>query len=1192
MVHRLAFLLFLMLTAVATVPASQASPSGPPSLTYKLPIPVTPHISLTPPDVAKLKAQDALSTDKRFRYGVDLPVNSDLNRAKSAQWEPLPDGRVRWSLLVEAAGANSLELTFKDFWLPNGAELWIRSPKNHAFHGPYTDQHNNPQMVLSTPVTEDDQTLFELVVPSGLESFVQLTLDRVGYGYRGFYFQNGVPTPKSGSCNVDTICPEGNGWRDQIRGVGVYSIVENGTERFICTGTLLNNTLQNRQPLFLTARHCLSSQTEASTVVVYWRYESPVCRPVGSAASSQPILPRTSASTNSGAQLLMSFGGTDMTLLRLNQSVSELAAAYYVGWDRRDLVPSSAVAIHHPSTHEKRISFENDPLSLSSVNIGSISIPSGAGLRVADWDLGTTEGGSSGSALFNTDRRVVGTLAGGSAACGNDLDDFYGRVFNAWAGGGTASTRLSDHLAPAGNAPQTLDGLNFQNTSGTTVTVAVRPGATVQAGTDAFVDITVNGTGGPFTVAVDFEGDGITDETLSGVTSGQVRTLPLRFPRQANYTLRATASGSGGTASGQFGVAVTSHDVRGTFASTAQQLCGDGDALIEPGEQWRMPVSLFNSGAIPTSNQNSWAIFGKSVSAPQGAGSAPLASDAFGYTVRDTAAGSCSHQFIDLTQIPEATPLALNPASPNFPATDDGVTNTLNLNPPNGSSFAFELYGQIIDAIRIGTNGYISSNTGILGGDFTPNCNASPSSDGGGLRLNALHADLIINDVRVLGYTTTCPRPSNVGAASQPCLIVQWSGARQFVNNAPPSGNFDLQAIIYPQTRAIVYQTRGTLPATTEFPGSTIGLQRVPTSAFNYTCNTARRPIQPNSSVCYYHPSAQPGGSTVSANPAQVRLLTPAVGLNAATPGSTTQRNVDVHFARDLACGSIARLRYLGTVDERAYSGVINEAVLNVGGTGCAPVTTCPEPSSNTQFRPGAHFNPVRGGAGLLPYLAGQVNGAPQLFSLWFTAEANRNPTWYALQGNIEQGQVTAPISRFARNGNPPNWVEPVSSSVGDSQITLVANGQLILTHQFAGQNPGGERMISLLPGPTPTPNRTGAWFNTGEAGWGITFDSYLDGSLPNDFIALFFYDTTGAPRWATGQGPAGPLQVDVLRPHCPNCVWTDPGPTRRSIGTMNRAFGGARNGTFTINVDSGAPQLLLWQRNALPIQILTDLIP
>jgi lysyl endopeptidase len=1177
----------LLLACIAGSTLAQAAPTlgngiaVPPGLALKLPAPTEAALTLLAPDRAKLAREDAAATEGRYRYAVPMPVKSAATQAKSARWETLPDGRRRWAFLVEADGAETLDLIFSRYWLPNGGELWVRSPEHELVHGPYTDAHNSQQGVLATPVTQGGKTLVEIVVPAGLESHVELELGTVHYGYRGFTFEGGVPVPKAGSCNVDTVCPQGDAWRDQIRGVGRYTVGGG-----LCTGTLVNNSAGDRRPLFLTARHCFSSQADANTVVVFWRYESPTCRTVNSAANGQ-VIPLNHTATNSGSQLLMSFGNADMTLVALNQPVPAAAQPYFVGWDRRDVVPNSAVAIHHPAGDEKRISFENNPLALSSFSTGSINLAQGAALRVNDWDLGTTEQGSSGSALFNPEKRLVGTLAGGSAQCGNDLDDNYGRVFIGWTGGGAASSRLSDHLAPGGVAPQTVDGLDGAAGGGPSVTVTVRPGATVQAGTDSFVDVTVNGTGAPFSVAVDLEGDGITDRTLTGVAAGQVQSLPVRFPRQANYTVRATATGSGGTASGQFGVAVTAHDVRATFGSTAQQLCGDGDGLVEPGEQWRLPVSLFNAGANPTTTQNSWSIFGKALSGPGGAGGTPLATDAFGYTLRDTATGSCGYQFIDLTQVPEATPLTLTATSPNFPATDDGASNALNL----GATYSFELYGQTVSTIKIGTNGYISTNSGITGGDFTPNCNASPVSDGGGLRLNALHADLVINDIRALGYTN-CPRPSNVGAANQPCLIVQWSGARQFVNNGSPSGNFDLQAIIYPQSRAIIYQTRGTFPTTTEFPGSTIGLQRVPTSALNYTCTAARRPIQTSNAVCYYHPASQPGTGGAAVNPTQLRLLTPAVGLNGAVSGSTTQRNVDVHLARDLACGSTARIRYLGTVDERAYSGVITESTLNVGGTGCAAVTTCPEPANTVSLKAGAHFNPARAGNGLLPYPAGQVGGLPQFFVPWFTAEANRNPTWYALQSTAEQNQITSPILRFARNGNPPTWVVPTSAAVGQAQVTLVETGQLVLTHQFTGQNAGGERMIALLPAQAPSPNRTGAWFNPAEAGWGITFDTFAAGGVPNDFIATFFYDTAGAPRWATAQGPAGQLTAQVLTPHCPNCIWTDADPTRRNIGTLNRNFSGPRNGTFTINVDTGAPQQVLWQRNAMPFELLTDLIP
>ena len=57
-------------------------------------------------------------------------------------------------------------------------------------------------------------------------------------------------------------------------------------------------------------------------------------------------------------------------------------------------------------------SFEDDPTTTTS--FGEISVPgAGTHVRVEDWDLGTTEGGSSGSPLFDQNHRVIGQLHGG-----------------------------------------------------------------------------------------------------------------------------------------------------------------------------------------------------------------------------------------------------------------------------------------------------------------------------------------------------------------------------------------------------------------------------------------------------------------------------------------------------------------------------------------------------------------------------------------------------------------------------------------------------------------------------------------------------------------------------------------------------------------------------------------------------------
>jgi hypothetical protein len=122
--------------------------------------------------------------------------------------------------------------------------------------------------------------------------------------------------------------------------------------------------------------------------------------------------------------------------------------AYYAGWDRSDTAPDSAVGIHHPDGDMKKISFEDDPLSITAY-LGDPSPGDGTHLRVANWDLGTTEGGSSGSPIFNSNKHITGLLHGGWASCYQPNErDWYGRIYSSWTGGGTPATRLSDWLDP------------------------------------------------------------------------------------------------------------------------------------------------------------------------------------------------------------------------------------------------------------------------------------------------------------------------------------------------------------------------------------------------------------------------------------------------------------------------------------------------------------------------------------------------------------------------------------------------------------------------------------------------------------------------------------------------------------------------------------------------------------------------
>jgi hypothetical protein len=110
---------------------------------------------------------------------------------------------------------------------------------------------------------------------------------------------------------------------------------------------------------------------------------------------------------------------------------------YFNGWDNSGNTPTSAVGIHHPSGDIKKISFENNPL-ISTTFGGS---PANSHWGVTSWDEGVTEGGSSGSPLFDQNHRIIGQLHGGASACGAPvLSDEYGKISYSWTPANSDST--------------------------------------------------------------------------------------------------------------------------------------------------------------------------------------------------------------------------------------------------------------------------------------------------------------------------------------------------------------------------------------------------------------------------------------------------------------------------------------------------------------------------------------------------------------------------------------------------------------------------------------------------------------------------------------------------------------------------------------------------------------------------------
>ena len=324
----------------------------------------------------------------------------------------------------------------------------------------------------------DDITV-ELTLPSAELGNLKLELGFINYGYRGF--ENLRPArkdgagPRSGSCNIDVVCPQGVPWAAEIPSVANIST---GGSAF-CTGFMVNNTANDKRNFFQTAYHCGITSGNAASLVTYWNYQNSTCRTPGSPESGGAG-DGTMTQFNTGSTFRATSSASDFTLVELTASPNPSWHVSYAGWDRTHTFPATGACIHHPNNDEKRITFFDSVTHAPhdsgwSGNCTAYPGPGdGSHIRVywSPADGAVTEPGSSGSPLFDSNHRVIGQLHGGPSACGatgDNLSDCYGRVYVSWTGGGTSSTRLSDWL------DYTNTGATYVNTISGNDTTAPTP---------------------------------------------------------------------------------------------------------------------------------------------------------------------------------------------------------------------------------------------------------------------------------------------------------------------------------------------------------------------------------------------------------------------------------------------------------------------------------------------------------------------------------------------------------------------------------------------------------------------------------------------------------------------------------------------------------------------------------------------
>jgi hypothetical protein len=377
---------------------------------------------------------------------VAFNFKTDFTPNKEGRWKTVVPGIDSWFLKLRSSNAYGLALVFTDVALLPGETLFIYN--QHALRGPYTNENVPRSGILPLDFLQGDEIMIEYDVPIGSQPHRAFIVETVSHAFQNIfkYTSGAKTTPSARTANTCYLCIDDATIEQERRSVVKLAIVYDSITKF-CTGTLVNNTAHDQKPYILTAQHCVTNQFDADRTTVIFGFEDIDC--VGSTHYNDFVL--------SGAYFRASLFENDFSLLELYHKPPLEFHPYYAGWDISDKYLDGVTSIHHPQGGPKKISISNGEVKTGTFNDVS-SRAQNAFWNVEQWDVGVTEGGSSGAALFNKNSNVMGTLSGGSSACGAPYNDYFEKLSASWEASPDPGRQLRFWLDPIGSGVQSFSG--------------------------------------------------------------------------------------------------------------------------------------------------------------------------------------------------------------------------------------------------------------------------------------------------------------------------------------------------------------------------------------------------------------------------------------------------------------------------------------------------------------------------------------------------------------------------------------------------------------------------------------------------------------------------------------------------------------------------------------------------------------
>lgn len=373
-----------------------------------------------------------------------LPIATNFLPGQDGEWA-VKGGIHIWRMGITSPGAFSLNALIRIEGEASNWKLFAYNQTGSTILGPFTAADFTSNSLNLAPIA-GEQLIIELNCLSQ-PATPPIRIAQIAHDFRNFY-KLSVPglraIGEAAVCQVDVACdpltgPEKN---------AICLMVINGS--LYCTANLINNTSQNSDPFLLTAYHCVKTPSDAANTVFYFGFEKQEC---GNNT-------KTEGKTLYGARFVAGDEPLDFTLLRLNQAIPRSFQPYYAGWNRSATIGRGVSNIHHPAGDVKKITRDYDAPITGTFLEHTGKYHQDGFWHIEEWEQGVTEGGSSGSGLFDSGGRLIGTLTGGNSYCSRPYNDYFSKLRVAWDHYSLPEKSLSGWLDPLQSGATLLEGLD------------------------------------------------------------------------------------------------------------------------------------------------------------------------------------------------------------------------------------------------------------------------------------------------------------------------------------------------------------------------------------------------------------------------------------------------------------------------------------------------------------------------------------------------------------------------------------------------------------------------------------------------------------------------------------------------------------------------------------------------------------